>query len=337
MQLTLANAMEMTMGTGGLDKRNAMQLLHSIYDLQEAMEIGVWKKEWEKARKKVEGEDTVGQPVPTLQDPILTRWHTVGQAASFLVKHLPICRQISKNIRNWSTSGGSTVISKSTKIASGINSLIEEPAIISDVQLIACFHTIFLNRHLAWLQKGDKKIGDTPGFLGRHMFSRYFLMHDCLQSLMNNGWKEHHGTKLFVQGLEQETMAVTIPDPADPKNETHIPLHAFQERKANAFFKAAFLSLEKHYKRYGDNLLFLSLYDEPHVTKIVAGLLMGEELPNPPPDQAIPSPAHGMDINLLSFLEFAKKKINVQQQKESIFIKECEDVLPILYGKWILA
>ena len=155
---------------------------------------------------------------------------------------------------------------------------------------------------------------------------------------MDGGWKANHAMKPFADSLAEECMAGTRPDPTsgDPSApQTQIQLRLFQERKANAFFKAAFESLEKHYKRYGEEMFFLSLYDEPHITKIVAGLLLGKEaqLQHAIQPATVPSQAHGMDINLQSFLEFAKKKINVQQQMETVFVKECEDILPLLLGK----
>ena len=46
LQLTLANAMALTIGKGGIEERNAMQAIHSFYDLQEALNFDVWKLLW---------------------------------------------------------------------------------------------------------------------------------------------------------------------------------------------------------------------------------------------------------------------------------------------------
>jgi hypothetical protein len=43
LQLSIANPIKQTMGEGGLEKKNVMQLLHSIYDLQESMDKELWK------------------------------------------------------------------------------------------------------------------------------------------------------------------------------------------------------------------------------------------------------------------------------------------------------
>ena len=54
LQLTLSNAVEATIGVGGLENRNAMQAIHAFYDLQNHMEYGIWKKEWQEAAKVVD-------------------------------------------------------------------------------------------------------------------------------------------------------------------------------------------------------------------------------------------------------------------------------------------
>ena len=42
LQLTLSNAMNETIGRGGLEERNAAQAIHSFFDLQESVEFGAW-------------------------------------------------------------------------------------------------------------------------------------------------------------------------------------------------------------------------------------------------------------------------------------------------------
>jgi hypothetical protein len=61
-----------------------------------------------------------------------------------------------------------------------------ELVIKSDTYLLSTFHKYFLFSHFAWLQKGDKKVGGTPGFLALHIGVRYFLMHVDLTKGVNN-------------------------------------------------------------------------------------------------------------------------------------------------------
>jgi hypothetical protein len=51
LQLSIANPIKQTMGDGGLEKKNVMQLLHSVHDLQEAMETTLWKMHVSEAMK----------------------------------------------------------------------------------------------------------------------------------------------------------------------------------------------------------------------------------------------------------------------------------------------
>ena len=330
LQLTLANALEKTVGTGGLGKRNAVQLLHSIYDLQECMEFGLWKKEWNKAKDEVsvdgEANNFKFQKIPA---PIITRWWTIGNAAQFLVHFATICRQVAENVRNWTGSGSS--LTKATKIASGVISIMNEERIISDVKLIADFYSIFCAPHFSWMQKGDKKIGGTPGFLGRHMLSRYFLMYSCLDKLRDGGWKRVEEMVSFRNGLNDPGMDKFIEDPADGSRMTQ---RRFQEKKADVFFQAAFDSLEKHYSRYSEEFLFLSLYDERYVTKAVTSMLTREETGNPNGDAVFHSKAHNADINLREFNAFLQSKVNVGKQLENPHIIKCQDIFPHLLGEF---
>ena len=181
LQLTLSNALEKTIGFGGLGNRNAMQAIHSFYDLQNDMEFGLWKMEWINAAKEV-GYRNNQLEIEKLAAPIVTRWWTVGEAAKCIVKHLPVFIQVAKNVTMHKTSS-----SAGNKIASGILSLVAEPIIVSDIKLIASYHNAFLNGHFSWFQKGDKQIGGTPGYLGRHVLVRYFLMWSDLEKLKDKG------------------------------------------------------------------------------------------------------------------------------------------------------
>lgn len=333
LQLTLGNGLHETIGKGGLGRRNAMQLLHSVYDLQEVMEFGIWKMEWKKAHKKCFGHDSL-KDVPKIPAPIITRWWTVGQAAAFLVENLSLIRSLCDSVKSWKGTG--TFLSAATKIASSVLSLSKEMVIMSDVKLITCFHQIFLNPNFSWMQKGDEKIGNTPGFLGRFMLSRYFLMYECLNSLQNDGWKEVSGMKLFSDELKEDHFSAMDNDPRDPKKERKIQLREWQNIKANKFFKIAFLSLKKHYEKYCDEMLFLSLYDEPHVTRIVAKVLKEDcmaVLDVPDDETTIFSAAHGVDVNISKLYKFLKERVDVEKQMEIEHIKKCEDLFPLLLGE----
>ena len=76
MNLTLQSPTELTMGEGGLQKRTAMQLLHTAYNLTQKFRTEEWAKLWRQvATKKWE----------EIKCPVMTRWEYVSQAADHLL------------------------------------------------------------------------------------------------------------------------------------------------------------------------------------------------------------------------------------------------------------
>lgn len=338
LQLTLSNAVQATIGVGGLEKRNAMQAIHAFYDLQNHMEYGVWKDEWKAAAEVVDSgnRNDDDHKVVKLPAPIMTRWHTVGNAAMVITNELPVLRQIAVSVRNSKASNNAL-----NKIASGILSLIAEPQIVSDITLIRGFHDAFLTKHFEWLQGGDKDIGNTPGFLARHMLTRYFLMFSDLEDLMKGGWENSKDMTMFISSLDKDPMKVSIPDPAVSQNDVRITIAEFQKRKANAMFELAFKSLEKHYKRFCDHgeLLFLALFGEQHSSQVVSKVLNGDD---PLTDQNIDadeviihSVIHGRKINVTRFEKFVRMKVtNANIQNDNAHVKSIPPgTMKLLRGK----
>ena len=83
----------------------------------------------------------------------------------------------------------------------------DEPIIMSDINLLAAIHKYYLFPHFSWAQKGDEEAGGTPSFLARHMFIRYFLMVSDLESAMESKWKlieKFDEFKATLDGLTNE-------------------------------------------------------------------------------------------------------------------------------------
>ena len=327
LQLTLSNALNKIIGKGGLEARNAMQAIHSFYDMQQAMEFGLWQKEWKRAAV------ALGQPrlaIAKIAAPILTRWWTVGEAAKCIVKYLPIFLNMARTFRNANVAN-----TKLNKIASGIISLTKEHIIVSDIKLISSFHDTFLNQHFDWLQKGDEGIGGTPGYLGRHMLLRYFLMHSDLKKMTNDGWKQEGATGMepFLNSLDEELMDVSMLDPADPKGERTIKGKDIQAMKASKFFSTALKILEKHYSIFCKRLLFLSLYGERCSSQTVAKVLLSQEDFD---GVKIRSNFHGKYIDVYTFAQFVKANVNIQEQinNNNVHIHKLKGYLHHLAGTY---
>lgn len=330
LQLTLANPLRDVIGTGGLGRRNAMQAIHAHYDLQDAMEFGVWEKKWKRAAFKVDPSAEV-EKVKRLAAPIITRWWTVGAAAQEIVANLPILIELVN-----STIKAHRADSKLNKIASSLKSLMSEPIIVSDIKLIASYHDAFLDHHFSWLQKGDEEIGNTPGFQGRHLLLRYYLMKKKLVELAKDGWKKNSSSmQSFTSSLDGDAMGQLILDPSDPKKRQQISRRAVQEKKANIFMKLALQSLDKHYKIFCKELLFLALYGEKCASEAVAKLLFS---PDAEPTARPPafSEVHQCNIDFEDFYKFLKSNVDVDYQKRNKHIQEVDhDTLQKLAGELI--
>ena len=332
LQLTLSNAMAEVIGKGGLDERNATQVIHAFYDLQEAMEFGLWEMYWKKTEVELGITSADKTRVKKLAAPTLTRWWTVGEAAKIILKHLPILLEIARRVRNANPSN-----TKLNKIASGLLSLMDEPIIVSDIKLISSFHEAFLNHHFHWLQNGDEGIGGTPGYLGRHMLVRYFLMHSDLKKMVDDGWKTKVGKEMqpFLNSLEEEGLNKPIPSPEDPTKTTLD--RYFQSKKANMFFKTSLEILQKHYEdAFCKRLLFLALYGEQCSSQIVARALLlknhfflGED------DTVVSKAQRGRTIDISAFSTFIRERIDVTYQMSNFHTKKLSGCLELLAGKLI--
>lgn len=262
-----------------------------------------------------------------LSEPILTRWWTVGEAAIKVVMNLSILRRIAEQQKNIHPSG--KVLNT---IASSILSLLGEATIVSDMKLIAGYHEAFLNPHFAWLQKGDKDIGNTPGFLGRHMLSRYYLMWSDLKGLVKGGWKNHKGMRDFANSLKDKELQVRMTDPTDSSKAITQMEH--QLTKVELFLKAALKSIEKHFSIFSNKLLFLSLYGEQYSSQVVAKILLGQDDCSNN-DIVFNSEIHGRNININGFREFVKLKVgdeDVAAQMQGSHIQKLKADLGLLAG-----
>ena len=147
LQLTLSNPIQHVLGEGGKDNNgeyrcNAMQALHGVSNLQKYHEASEWKRIWNVAAE-LSGidisETTSSWRVPA---PVLTRWWTVGECASYLLKWLPLVLALCHGV----IQRDATKIA-ANQIASGLQALLTTNVIISDVHLINDYHCYFLCKH----------------------------------------------------------------------------------------------------------------------------------------------------------------------------------------------
>ena len=143
----------------------------------------------------------------------------------------------------------------------------------------------YLHPAFQWFQGGDKKLGGTPGFKCRHVFAQYFHLNSILESWRHDGWKSQVNMKSYKDYVEKEGV-----DEAEGETGKDLWLieegglesvkernfnRTLQEEKSNQFFRFSQGSLEKHFGRYGNDLVVYALFGELQTAKIVARHLSG--------------------------------------------------------------
>ena len=165
-------------------KRNAMQLIFGVYNIQgrayhEPEEL---KQKWEAIARQM-GINKTFKQIPA---PVLTRWWFVGVAACMLLEDWEVWQKFMVVTRNDPLSFGKAV----NNIASSNISLMAEPMIKSDLLLISTFHTFFMFPHFKFLQGGDEQ-SKRCGYQTKHLLERYFLMHKVLKNNTNKQWPQN--------------------------------------------------------------------------------------------------------------------------------------------------
>jgi len=286
LQMQLSNAVEQVIGKGGLEQRNALQMLHSVYDLQASVDSEEWRHILHRATEFCSSfdpeDDTLdetseftvqfkqvmklsdfpetklvdanakmeGTVLEKVQAPVLTRWWTVGKGAAFMLQcYLPILRACQIIINRHKSD------SKPNKIASGLFSLMTNPSNLADLALIKCFNGSFIRRHLDWMQS-NVDLSGAPGFQAHQMAIRYCFMHQDLGSMFDQRF----------QGFEDYRLIVSKLDDNDKE---------LQDKKESLFIKISQDALEKHFPRWiKKHLLPAALLSESGPATVIAGVML---------------------------------------------------------------
>ena len=302
-----------------------MQLLHSVYDLQvaagtaESQYVLKLSNEFVNDRLSDESEQYTPHPLATEGDlafvslwnkitsfrkfsylteeqqsylrqqlpaPVLTRWHTVGIAAEVVDR---LYLQLVKATQIYVNSNDTK--SRTNKIAAGLQSLMAEPLIYSDLQLVKCFHKSFLQDHFEWLQASDD-MSSVPGFQSHQVLPRFFLMRKDLLYINDTINSSHPGFEDYRSSLEILT-----------ENERQQ-----QQHKVLLFFQEAINALIKHFARWAYvPLLPAALLSETPLADCVARVMLAttDGIPVPPaPTSFFASQVHSRLFNIKVYQSF---------------------------------
>jgi hypothetical protein len=215
LQSAFRPALQHFVGVGGLESRNAIQLLHTMFALYRELKRG-WKKIVRAVWKNVYGteampnnlldsEDAPKDVTQAMQEPLVTRWWTIGSLAQFSTKYLDFfllmatkacCNMMKTN-------------QKENIIALSLLSLASSDWIVANIYLIAGVAKSWLNPQMRWYQGSDPNIG-TLGFPSFHCQVQYFLMLEDLKKI-EDSWREMDKFAPFSKKLLTSMTNLYIP------------------------------------------------------------------------------------------------------------------------------
>jgi hypothetical protein len=274
-QLALSNPVKAAFQDGGLGSRNMMQMLHSIYDLQQSMELATFVGYLKKGQGWAAVNRSPAQPTATNEDQflvdwwellsfvpnvfdetapikkcpaaVLTRWWYVGMAAEYAAEHyLAIFRACQMIVNDYGAS------SSPNMIASALYSLMLEQQIFADLVFFRIFHNEFLVEHFEWLQLADC-LTKEPGFRSHQIALRYYIMDNDINNIATQLENESRfvdwRTTISILKKEKQTE---------------------QLKKVRIFVEQAKKSLRTHFDRWINTLLPFALGESPQIAQIVA-------------------------------------------------------------------
>jgi hypothetical protein len=272
-QTNLRVTIETIYGVGGLDERNVLQLAHAYNDLQEAFDgKQVIAPYLTVAWKLCKGQNS--QPTNDflllMQEPILTRWKTVGQALQYIYKYLDVLLIFARAVCATQNN-----VTQMNKCASNFKSLAEQSEIQADVGFLADFDCQYFDEHFEFNHHVDPKIGRS-GFLPHQHLVRYFLKHQDLEAIkkeLDDGSAEHGAPYNAKYTRYWDKLAKVKNDERDeePNLEKDKMRKEAAHRRAKAFPRIHSESLHKHKNQFCDSRLsLLQCFGELNTARIVA-------------------------------------------------------------------
>jgi hypothetical protein len=287
-------------GEGNLEKRNAIQLLHTMYSLYDELNgfKGRYKESvrvlWRKIYESQMPDDlftSVDAPknlLQAMQEPLITRWWTIGSLAALAAKYLKFFKLLAQAIVNMTNSD-----ERENTIASNLLSLASSPWIVADVHFIAVITKKWLNPHMRWYQRSDPNIGQ-PGYLVPHRLVRYHLMLADLEDIVG-GWKNLEAFKDFRAVLS------SLDDTLRPMKEAMV----------SSFVSLMMQQVIKHNQRYLlTPKLIRAVFAEKETGQLVASLFSTID---PHPTGTFNSIVHGVEIDLPRFSKWMLASITAEQ------------------------
>jgi hypothetical protein len=214
-----------------------------------------------------------------MQEPLITRWWTIGSLAALAAKYLKFFTVLAQAIVNMTNSD-----EQENTIASNLLSLALSPWIVADVHFIAVITKKWLNPHMRWYQRSDPNIGQLR-YLVSHRLVHYYLMISDLEDMAND-WKTLDAFKDFRDVLSS-------------LSETMRPM---KQAMISSFLSLMIQQVIKHNQRYLlTPKLVRAVFAEKETGQLVASMLISDDEETNEPTGKYKSVVHGCEINLQRF------------------------------------
>ena len=229
LQLLFATPIEKAFGLGGVGSHNALQLLHSVHDLEKCFGRDVWKK---MIQEEIENLG-LGLLVPrSMPRPVTTRWWWLGIACDIVLKNWKVFHSLAKGCVNAYGSASYPNI-----VASSLDSMMKEEMFYVHILFISCFAKNIINPHFEFLQSHGQQ-SKQAGYNSEAMLVRTFLINQDITALQDERWKtmdafkpvmDHLAGKRWMTSQEEEDF-----DSKKAKQKLSCPLvYDKQNRKSN--------------------------------------------------------------------------------------------------------
>jgi hypothetical protein len=331
-QTNLRVSIETVFGSGGKEKRNVCQLVHAFSDMQKLFDKHEIHPIMEYAWKFVMGNDAdmPSDFLTLMQEPILTRWGTVGEACRYVEKFRAVLISLAHGL-----CGSTTKSSNLAMCAGNFKSLANEDEIRIDLAFLSDFDKIFFRHEMEFNHSTDPNIG-RPGFVANHHLVRYFLKLQALEDLSEELENGSVDQSPFNAKLKSFWARILEGNQLSSKERSL--------KKARRFLVIYLSSLAKHNAQFvSPDLLFLATFGEFETGTMVAKMLIQcaiettEQPLHPFLGQlaTFKSAIHQQDINLVKFEEFLKDMCwkNAQAAiQQSNFVNLVEDSVSKIAG-----
>jgi hypothetical protein len=266
-------------GDGGIEKSNALQALHSVFDLQSLFVVG-GKAEFDQLWLDA---GCAMPPPPRMSEPIVTRWWHATTGATQLLSTYDDWVKFTAYIADGHKDAGQNRFKQATKLHLDLRNA----SIKCDICFLAGLAHAFFNRSFKWHQ-GTDSYSKAYGYRSHRMAARSFVM---ARDFGHLGEKIASGEEFAAY---RAALAALPVERAVDAAGAAVPSQPLKKQLVESYLSEAGRLLAKHTARWRGVNLWCGLGDEPPIARAVSLVLTGGSHAT----GTFVSKAHGCEIDL---------------------------------------